>query len=604
MKKIPVFIGILFILLYLFPLPLHAEQERTFLMVTDDKGQSVCYYETSHALLIGISQYTNGWPVLQSIPAEMEEVEALLNQHGFYVTKHLDLNARELEDAFKDFINYNGFDKDNRLVFFFSGHGYTRGEKGYIVPADAPDPRLDEKGFLRRALSMDQILTWTREIEAKHVLFLFDSCFSGSVFQTRALPEDPPRISQTTALPVRQFITGGGVKDELPSKSVFAPAFVDALRFGWGDLNQDGYVTGMELGLYLRNKVPVYTEQTPQFARINDYDLSRGDFVFVAGLGQQMAMLTVLSNVYDDTVFIDGEVYGSTRVERELPVGLHTVRVEREGYIPFESTLNLQDSQTLYVTLDPQPGIEQPQLAATSVTSSDRWTEPITGMEFVWVPGGCYTMGCASGSSDCDSDEKPAHEVCVSDFWMGKYEVTQEQWRQIMENNPSRSNNKPANPVENVSYDDVQKFISVLNRREGTDAYRLPTEAEWEYAARAGSDTVYCFGNDTNRLRQYAWYSNNSRNTPHPAGHLKPNLYGLYDMHGNVWEWCQDHYDKNYYSNSPSDNPRGPLSGSDRVIRGGGWSHAAQYSRSGYRIHYPPYYRSSDLGFRLVRRTE
>jgi formylglycine-generating enzyme required for sulfatase activity len=604
MKKVSIFACIICLLLCSFPLLLHAEQQHSFLVIKDNSGQSICYYEASHALLIGISEYTNGWPVLQSVPGEIGEVEEVLNQHGFYVSKYLNLNARELEEAFKVFINYNGFDKDNRLLIFFSGHGYTRDEKGYLVPADAPDPRLDERGFLRKALSMDQILTWARQIEAKHVLFVFDSCFSGTIFQTRSLPEYPPPLSQTTALPVRQFITGGGVEDELPSKSVFAPAFVDALRFGWGDLNQDGYVTGMELGLYLRNKVPVYADQTPQFARINDYDLAHGDFVFVAGLGQQTAILTILSNVHDDTVFIDGEIYGSTRVERELSIGLHTVRVESEGYIPFESTLNLQHSQALYVTLEPLSAIAQSQPVATSFQYSDRWIEPITGMEFVWIPGGCYSMGCVSGNSDCDIDEKPVHEVCVGDFWMGKYEVTQAQWQQIMGDNPSHFSGFPDYPVENISYDDAQTFISALNRKEGTDTYRLPTEAEWEYAARAGSNRAYCFGNDTGRLKQYAWYGDNSGNTSHSVGQLKPNVYRLHDMHGNVWEWCQDRYDRTYYFNSPSDNPRGPLSGLDRVARGGSWGYDAKYCRSSYRFHHPPYSRNPDLGFRLVRRPE
>jgi formylglycine-generating enzyme required for sulfatase activity len=212
-------------------------------------------------------------------------------------------------------------------------------------------------------------------------------------------------------------------------------------------------------------------------------------------------------------------------------------------------------------------------------------------------------MGCAS-ESDCDNDEKPVHEVCVDDFWMGKYEVTQAQWQQIMGNNPSRFAGSLDYPVENISYDDVQTFISMLNRKEGSDAYNLPTEAEWEYAARGGSIMTYCFGSDPGRLKQYAWYSDNSGNSTHPVGQLTPNAYGLHDMHGNVWEWCQDRYDQMYYFNSPSHNPRGPLSGLNRVVRGGSWGYDARYCRSSYRFHHPPYFRSSDLGFRLVRRPE
>jgi formylglycine-generating enzyme required for sulfatase activity len=589
------------IVLFCFFLLMEYAHAQTFLTIKDERGQSICYYEVSHALLIGISEYTNGWPVLPSVRGEIGEMESFLTQQGFYVTTYLDLSASELKLAFEQFIEYNGFDRDARLLFIFSGHGYTRGNRGYLVPADAPDPRLDEKGFLRRALSMDQILAWARQIEAKHALFIFDSCFSGSIFQTRALPEFPPKIDQTTALPVRQFITGGGVNDELPSTSVFAPAFVDALRFGWGDLNEDGYITGSELGLYLHNKVPMYADQTPQFARIKDYDLARGEFVFVAGNNQQTALLTVFSNVENNTVYIDGQIHGSTRVDRELPIGVHTIRVEKEGYLPFESSVNLQQSQTFYVTLEPQVLVPRQQWTSTSSSFSNTWTDPLTGMEFVWIPGGCFLMGCTSESCECDMDEKPVHNVCVSDFWMGKYEVTQAQWQIIMGQNPSHSVNNPDHPVENVSYEEVQQFIMAFNRNESTDAYRLPFEAEWEYAVRASSSSLYHFGNEAGRLGQYAWYIMNSGNQSHPVGQLQPNAHSLYDMYGNVWEWCLDRYDSRYYFNSSTDNPRGPFSGLDRIARGGSWGYEAQYCRSGYRFHHPPYFRSADLGFRLVR---
>ena len=157
------------------------------------------------------------------------------------------------------------------------------GSKGYLVPSDAPDPRMDDKEFLRKSLSMDQILAWSRDLSATHALFLFDSCFSGTIFKTKDLPEVPPDISTMTALPVRQYLTAGDAGESVPAKSTFTPAFVDALKYGLGDLDRDGYISGTELGLYLRKEVPKHERQTPQFGKIRDYDLSRGDFVFVAG---------------------------------------------------------------------------------------------------------------------------------------------------------------------------------------------------------------------------------------------------------------------------------------------------------------------------------
>jgi len=256
-----------------------AASQRAQVLRLKENGDILSSYTGSYALLIGESDYTNGWQDLESIPGELQQVENLLTSHGFQVEKAFNLNARQLRNRFETFINQYGFEENNRLLFFFSGHGYTRKNKGYIVPIDAPAYDLDKKGFLQKALTMTEILAMARRIEAKHALFLFDSCFSGTVFKAKS--KIPRQISNAAALPVRQFITAGSADQTVPAKSVFTPAFVDALRFGLGDLNKDGYVTGQELGLYLWNKVPQHnSRQTPQYGKIKDYDLSRGDFVF------------------------------------------------------------------------------------------------------------------------------------------------------------------------------------------------------------------------------------------------------------------------------------------------------------------------------------
>ncbi len=254
-------------------------------------GQTILSsYSGSYALLIGESQYTHGWSKLTTIPGELQQVENLLTAKGFHVDKSLNLKADALGKRFETFINDYGFDKDNRLLFFYSGHGHTRNDKGYLVPTDAPTSHFDEKGFLQKALEMNQILTWARRIEAKHALFLFESCFSG-----KALPKMPHQISEAAKQPVRQFITAGTADETVHAKSVFTLAFVDALRFGWGDLYKDGYVTGEELGLYLKNKVPQHAYQTPQYGKIKDYDLSRGDFVFMVGAGRPQPVQPTVS---------------------------------------------------------------------------------------------------------------------------------------------------------------------------------------------------------------------------------------------------------------------------------------------------------------------
>jgi formylglycine-generating enzyme required for sulfatase activity len=219
-------------------------------------------------------------------------------------------------------------------------------------------------------------------------------------------------------------------------------------------------------------------------------------------------------------------------------------------------------------------------------------------MELVLIPAGTFQMG--SDDSDAYDSEKPMHTVRITQpFYLGKYEVTQGQWQAVMGNNPSKFTGDPNRPVESVSWDDVQEFIRRLNSREGGATYRLPTEAEWEYAARAGTTTRWSFGDEASQLELYAWYGENDGLQTHPVGQLQPNRWGIYDMHGNVWEWVQDWYGG--YASSTAVDPAGPSSGSGRVIRGGGWSSTARFCRSAFRGHDAPGYRYGYLGFRLLR---
>ena len=227
-----------------------------------------------------------------------------------------------------------------------------------------------------------------------------------------------------------------------------------------------------------------------------------------------------------------------------------------------------------------------------------KYTSPILMAKFVLIPAGTFMMGSPADEPERDNDET-LHQVTISKpFYLQTNPVTQGQWKKVMGNNPSYFEGDDNLPVESVSWDDVQKFIRKLNKMEGSDKYLLPTEAEWEYACRAGSKTTYCFGNDPGRLGAYAWYCDNSGNVTHPIRLKKPNAWGLYDIHGNVWEWCQDWY-CDYPSNNVTD-PDGPSSGSYRVFRGGSWIHRASYCRSADRFFDNPGVHDDRLGFRLV----
>jgi formylglycine-generating enzyme required for sulfatase activity len=221
-------------------------------------------------------------------------------------------------------------------------------------------------------------------------------------------------------------------------------------------------------------------------------------------------------------------------------------------------------------------------------------------MTFVLIPAGTFTMG-----SDMLHNEKPVHPVRLSKpFWLSRHEVTQEQWQVVMGGNPSRFADNPKRPVERVSWEDVQEFLQRLNIREGWARYRLPTEAEWEYAARADTTTPYSFtGPLLTLLSKHAWYRDSAAKQTHPVGQLQPNPWGLYDMHGNVWEWVQDWYQDWYAPTTaePVIDPTGPPSGSTRVIRGGSWYDSPVACRSTYRNGEVPGYRYDGLGFRLAR---
>ncbi len=481
------------------------------------KGKAIfSSYTGSYALLVGESDYSF-WTDLKSIPSELAKVQNLLESKGFKVEISFNLNAEQLSKRFKKFIDEYGFDKNNRLLFFYSGHGHTRKEKGYIVPIDTPLPEEDEKGFFQKAVKMDEVLTWMRRIEAKHALFLFDSCFSGTVFKARARVKVPRYINEAAALPVRQFISAGSANETVPAKSVFTPAFIDALRFGWGDMNKDGYVTGQELGYYLSTKVPEHSQQIPQYGKIHDYELSRGDFVFVVG-------------------------------ENTMP-------------------------QSKPTSVPPPKKVK-----AFGKIFRDTLKDGSQGPEMVSIPAGSFAIG--------------RYELRFAEYdkfaeATGRTKPEDKGW--------GRGNR----PVIMVSLPDVIAYTEWLSAQTGKK-YRLPTEAEWEYAARAGTNTARYWGNNPDKAcdyanvydtsaqqkKDYSWGHHNCTDNyklqTAPVGRFKPNAFGLFDMLGNVWEWSCSQFNKCF-------------------LRGGAWNAPPPEVRSAYKESWSPSTRSAYVGARVVR---
>ena len=233
--------------------------------------------------------------------------------------------------------------------------------------------------------------------------------------------------------------------------------------------------------------------------------------------------------------------------------------------------------------------------------NQERLTFTVNGVSFdmIHVEGGTFMMGALPDDKEASRDEKPAHSVTLSSFSIGETEVTQELWEAVMGTNPSEFEGDSQRPVESVTWDDCQDFIAELNCITGKK-FRLPTEAEWEYAARGGNKSKGYKYSGSNILKKVAWFYDNGDDQTHSVKQKQANELGLYDMSDNVWEWCQDWYDANYYSVSPRSNPQGPSNGSYRVVRGGSWYDCARDCRSSIRGSSIPDHRYDILGLRLA----
>ncbi len=264
-----------------------------------------------------------------------------------------------------------------------------------------------------------------------------------------------------------------------------------------------------------------------------------------------------------------------------------------------------------------QPSTDAPPAPSAGVTNQSTPLGPVTSAqaEMVPIPGGRFIMG------EKEEIDATPHELAISPFLMDKYPVTQAQFQKIMGTNPSRWKVEQ-NPVEQIRWSDAVKFCNQRSELEGlkpcydlptwvcnfeAEGYRLPTEAEWEYACRAGTTTAYHFGDSPTKLGDYAWYEKNSGGHPRPVGQKKPNPWGLYDMNGNVWQWCHDLYKVDYYQESPKEDPRGPKTGETRVVRGGAFRFSEETCRPAYRYNENPGYADvcfgyDIYGFRCVRR--
>ncbi len=637
MKKSAFFIILSLVITLLIPAYLSATTRG--IRVTAKTGQSLYLYKNYHALVVGVSDYEK-WPMLPNAVNDAKEVASKLKELGFEVKLVVDPTSREMKTVLNEMVYEMGREVNRALLFYYAGHGETetladKTKMGYIIPKDCPILEKDPLGFATHAISMRDIESASMRIKSKHVLMLFDSCFSGSLFAlVRAVPHD---ITEKSSLPVRQYITAGREDEQVPDKSMFKRCLLIGLE-GDADLTGDGYITGSELGMYLSDKVVNYTHrrQHPQYGKINNPDLDRGDFIFVPHKRLKYTERKAMpksSSGDAESRRISEEIEKlrrekeKLRLEKELLIKerakieqerrelekLKAVTGEREKLEVERKRLDAEKVKTEIAKVLPE----------TKYKSQKTFTNSL-GMTFVYILPGTFMMGGPPGEPHSWSqfykrtipatDEKLHQVTLTKGFFMQTTEVSQGQWYAVMGTRPWRSGERPRHYVYNnayhpavfISWNDCQKFIGKLNHKEGVNKYRLPTEAEWEYACRAGSNTRFQFGESGNAIGDYAWYWKNTMDVgekyAHRVGSKRSNAFGLYDMLGNVDEWCQD-----WYGSYPSGNvtdPKGASSDSGvRVRRGGSFADSiVRYSfRSARRNKNDPESGFYDIGFRLVR---
>ena len=302
----------------------------------------------------------------------------------------------------------------------------------------------------------------------------------------------------------------------------------------------------------------------------------------------------------DVAVYVDGKKVGTSPLfVSELLIGTHKIRLEKDGYDQQEKTVQIAENQESMLDFTLTKTIAKAPVVPAAPQGGAVETITVKGVSFnmIKVQGGTFTMGATvEQGSDAESDEKPMHKVTLSDYYIGETEVTQELWKVVMGSNPSYFSGTNL-PVEKVSWNDCQTFITKLNQLTGRN-FRLPTEAEWEYAARGGQKSRGYKYAGSNTLSDVAWYWDNSSRKTHPVKQKQANELGLYDMCGNVWEWCQDWYGN--YGSAAQTNPTGPSSGARRVLRGGCWYFSASDCRVANRDYNSPGGRYDFLGFRVV----
>lgn len=667
MKKVTTFLSIFIFLAVLGPLSIEAGAQsggdKSFKRKTDNSNQ----FTTRTALVIGNSKYDSR--PLRNPVNDARAIAAQLKKNGFEVTLETDTTKRQMVRAIKR------FGKELRAggagLFYYSGHGIQIGGRNYLLPVDVAIE--SESDVEHEAVAASRVLGKMEDASNGLNIVILDACrdnpFKKSFSRSAAANNGLARMDAPTGSFIAYATKPGSVaSDGNTNHSPYTSALLKFMvqpnltieqlfkevrksviqetnkkQTPWESSSLVGSFSfaGNAAPLKAVVSTPSPTTSNPSYS-INAEELlwktasesgTRSDYEYFlqeypSSPFASVAHLKIRQlNVDVEKSTLTIQTKPSSAVIKllntkpaytpgmKLKPGRYEIEVSADGYELKKQWVAIPASENVEVSIT---------LQSLGPKAGDTYTDPTTGIEFVYIPGGCFQMGSPSSSNvaNREEDEGPVHEVCVDGFFMGKYEVTNEQYRRYQSSHNSKDYwgnnlNGKNQPAVYVGWDDAGSFGSWLTTNTGK-TFRLPTEAEWEYAARAGSITPRYWGDDpdaacsygnvrdrtTSRVNEdFTWENHNCDDgyaVPAPVGSFKPNNFGLHDMLGNVTEWTQDWYGENYYSSSPRKNPHGPSSGDSRVIRGGSWRSTPGYVRSEVRLKKRPDFRHDYLGFRLV----
>ncbi len=582
-----------------------------------------------YALFFAVNDYApgSGFDDLGKPIENVEEIaKELRDRYGFQTEivrnptlDQISAKLREYQSLYAK--NPQGkYPATGQLLIYFTGHGISEDNNGYFVPADGNIKKLYSTAF-----AYEIWRPFINKIDCRHILLAIDACYSvtfdpdwynrkmgNETFKRPGELSEGDKLLQTNESDqCRIVFTSDGSEDKVPERSNFARKFLEGLRNG---PRQDGILTSEGLAGYLRFSAP-----KPRLTEFGSDD--KGSFVFVS----------VLPTVSADPP----DIASDQNLEKDLQAwraakAANTIAAYRDYRARFEKGEFREQAQNAIDAIERDLALRRDDLAWEVATEKNtpegyqkyrtdfpngrhyaeaaiKTAQPKTTVTpttisdgFIHITGGTFDMGCTNEQKDCDDDEKPVHKVTLSDFYLSPYEVTQQQWKQVMGNNPSiASKDCDQCPVESVSWEEVQQFLQKLNAQNPGRNYRLPTEAEWEYAARGGNQSKGYLYAGSNNLGLVAWYSGNSGNKTQPVGQRKANELGLYDMSGNVLEWCSDSFGA--YPSASQNDPSGPSSGSYRIYRGGSWNVIPKYCHVAGRSYLEPDHHRDIVGFRLAR---